>query len=408
MLEFPKDFLWGAATSAYQVEGNNDNCDWWEWEKRYGLKDTSGSACRSYELFTQDFDIAHRLHHNAHRLSVEWSRIEPQEGVFSEEEISHYQEVVRALRERKIIPVVTLHHFTNPLWFSRRGGWQDAKACFYFVRFVEKIVEALSDQVRYWVTINEPMVYVYQSYVLGLWPPQEKSFSLARGVTTKLLNAHVQAYQAIHRLYEQKQSGPVFVGIAKNMQAFVPCISTAVNRCAAAVRDYLYNYELLLKIKKRKAMDFIGVNYYTRNLVEVRGGGMGHFLLDICQEEHSHLPRNTLGWDIYPEGFFQILMKLKSFNLPVFILENGICTLDDAQRWDFVLSHLQSLHRAISEGVPVLGYLYWSLLDNYEWDKGFAPRFGLVEVDYKTQQRTIRESALKFAEVCHTGKVVSL
>jgi len=164
-MEFPKNFLWGAATAAYQVEGNNLNCDWWEWEKRVGLKELSGEACRHYELYRRDFDLARSLNHNAHRLSVEWSRIEPAEGEFDERQIAHYRDVILALRERNIVPLVTLHHFTNPLWFSRLGGWENKKCVFYFSRYLEKLVDALADKVDFWITVNEPLVYAYHSYL---------------------------------------------------------------------------------------------------------------------------------------------------------------------------------------------------------------------------------------------------
>lgn len=162
MLTFPRDFFWGAATSSYQVEGNNSASDWWHWEKRSN-KEPSGQACRQYELYQKDFDIAQSLHHNAHRLSIEWSRIEPVEGQFSYQEISHYIQVIKALRQRGLEPVVTLHHFTNPLWFANKGGWERKDASAYFLRYCQHVIDALSADVRYWVTINEPMVYVYQA-----------------------------------------------------------------------------------------------------------------------------------------------------------------------------------------------------------------------------------------------------
>jgi len=182
MIEFPKDFLWGAATSAYQVEGENSNSDWWEWEKRGRGKEPSGQACRHYELYKEDFDLAKSLNHNTHRLSVEWSRIEPQEGVFSDKELAHYQQVLTALRERNLKPLVTLHHFTNPVWFSRIGGWENKRSIDYFLRYTKRVVEALGNQVEYWMTINEPLVYAYHAYILGVWPPEKKSVFAARRV----------------------------------------------------------------------------------------------------------------------------------------------------------------------------------------------------------------------------------
>jgi len=403
MIEFPKDFFWGAATAAHQVEGNNVNNDWWEWEKRVGLKETSGLACRHYELYQQDFDLARDLGHNAHRLSIEWSRIEPEEGKFSKKELEHYREVILSLKERDIEPIVTLHHFTNPLWFANLGGWQNKLADKYFLRYVERIVEALADQVCFWVTINEPMVYVYHSYVLGVWPPQEKSFLKAKRVTDNLASAHIKAYRLIHRIYKERNLSSPLVSIAKNLQAFEPPDNTLKNKFAAYLRARSFNFAFLNKLVRYKTLDFIGINYYTRSLVAVQGWHLKNLLLDIGKSNQPPLKKNSLGWDIYPQGLYNLLLRLRWYNLPVFILENGICTEDDNLRWEFIREHLENLYLAVREGVRVLGYIYWSLIDNFEWDKGFGPRFGLIEVDYNTYKRTVRESARKFAEVCKTG-----
>ena len=403
MIEFPKDFFWGAATAAHQVEGNNVNNDWWEWEKRVGLKETSGLACRHYELYQQDFDLARDLGHNSHRLSIEWSRIEPEEGKFSKKELEHYREVILSLKERDIEPIVTLHHFTNPLWFANLGGWQNNLAHKYFLRYVERIVEALADQVCFWVTINEPMVYVYHSYVLGVWPPQEKSFLKAKRVTDNLASAHIKAYRLIHRIYKERNLSSPLVSIAKNLQAFEPSDNTLKNKFATYLRARSFNFAFLNKLVRYKTLDFIGINYYTRSLVAVQVWHLKNLLLDIGKSNQPPLKKNSLGWDIYPQGLYNLLLRLRWYNLPVFILENGICTDDDNLRWEFIREHLENLYLAVREGVKVLGYIYWSLIDNFEWDKGFGPRFGLIEVDYNTYKRTVRESARKFAEVCKTG-----
>ena len=405
MMEFPQDFFWGAATSAYQVEGNNINTDWWEWEKRIGLKEASGLACRHYELYKEDFDLARSLNHNCHRLSIEWSRIEHQEGEFSERELEHYRDVILSLKERNLEPIVTLHHFTNPLWFAKKGGWQNNKACDYFLRYVEKAAEALCKDVKYWVTINEPMVYVYHAYLLGLWPPQEKSFSKANKVKENLILSHIKSYNLIHKIYRKESLSPPLISIAKNMQAFLPCTHTLRDRIANYLGDKYYNFDFIERLTRAESLDFIGINYYSRSLVETQGWSFRNLTLDVCNKNHSRLNKNSLGWDIYPQGLYSILLKLKKYGLPIFILENGICTQDDNLRWDFIREHLKNAHLAMSEGVKLLGYIYWSLIDNYEWDKGFGPRFGLIEVDYNTYKRTVRESARKYSLVCKTGEL---
>lgn len=407
MIQFPQDFFWGAATSAYQLEGNNLNSDWWHWEKRAGLKEVSGEACRHYQLYKEDFALAQRLNHNALRLSIEWSRIEPKQGNFSLQELGHYQQVIASLRKAGLEPVVTLNHFTLPYWLAALGGWQNKNAIRYFLRYVEKIVEVLSSQVNYWVTINEPLIYVYYAYILGVWPPQKKSFLKAAMVADNLETSHIQAYRLIRSIYKRKKLPLPLVSIAKNMQAFVPCNTDFRNKVAVYLRDRLFNFCFLERLIRHKSVDFIGINYYSRSLVETTGWGLRNLLVEVCKENHHPLPKNSLGWDSYPQGLYELLVRLKKYSLPVFILENGICVEDDSLRWNFIFSHLENIYLAMQQGVKVLGYLYWSLIDNYEWDKGFSPKFGLAAVDYQTFKRTIRESAWKFAEVCKTGRLCS-
>jgi len=402
MMRFPKDFLWGAATAAYQVEGGNIHADWWRWEKEAG-KENSGQACRHYGLYESDFELAKGLGHNAHRLSIEWSRMEPEEGQFSEEVLRHYVDVILALRARKIEPVVTLHHFTNPVWLADSGGWENKKAVSSFVRYAEFVVRALAKHVRYWITINEPTIYFSHAYLLGVWPPQKKSIWRAKTVKDRLTEAHLQTYCLIHKIYKESNLSSPLVSIAQHMQAFVPCTPTFRNKFAASLRHGWFNLGLIDTFVRHKALDFIGLNYYSRQLVEVEKWGVRNLAMDVCKNNHHPVKKNSLGWDIYPEGLCDLLLKLKKYNLPVMITENGICTSDDALRWEYIAGHLRSVHKAIGQGVPVTGYLYWSLLDNFEWDKGFGPRFGLIDINYETQQRTVRESAVKFCRVCQTG-----
>lgn len=401
---FPEKFLWGSATSSYQVEGGNIYNDWWDWEKKAGLPETSGSACRHYELYKQDFDLAKSLNHNAHRFSIEWSRIEPQENEFSAQEIQHYRDVALALRERGIEPIITLHHFTNPLWFSRRGGWENPACVKYFLRYTEKIVCSLAEHVKFWITINEPIVYAYHSYIMGFWPPQKKSFWASRRVVNHFIQAHNSAYRLIHRIYKQKKLplNPM-VSFAHNMQAFVGCNPEFKNRLSVFLRDKCFNFNFIERLYRSNSLDFIGINYYTRSLVDLENYRFNEVMFGVCRKGHNDLKKNSLGWEIYPQGLYDFLIRLKRFGRGIFILENGICTEDDSLRWEFIQQHLKSVHAAIHNGAHIMGYLYWSLLDNYEWDKGFKPRFGLVEVDYATQRRSIRESAKNFSRVCKNG-----
>jgi len=406
MITFPKGFLWGAATSAYQVEGANANADWWHWEKRAG-KERSGLACRHYKLYKNDFDLAKKLHHNAHRFSIEWSRIEPKEGRFSRKEMQHYLEVILALKKRNIEPIVTLHHFTNPQWFSKSGGWTRPGSVRRYLRYCDFVVSVLARHVRYWITINEPTIYISHAYIFGFWPPQEKSYLKAAVVGENLSWAHVLAYRLIHEIYKREKLDEPQVSFAQSVMAFIPHKKDLKNRLAVFLRDKLYNFGFIDGLIRhnlmRKPMDFIGVNYYSRQVVDLKGLGIRNLAADVCAKHHDACEKNSLGWDIYPKGIYGVLIGLKKYGLPVVITENGICTADDEQRWRYIYEHLKNIHRAMRKGVRVSGYLYWSLLDNFEWDKGFTPRFGLIAVDYQTSKRTVRRSARKFAQVCKTG-----
>ncbi|MFC1594618.1 glycoside hydrolase family 1 protein [Candidatus Omnitrophota bacterium] len=399
MTNFPKDFLWGAATSSHQVEGNNIDNDWWQWEQTGHAHEPSLEACNHYNLYESDFDIARSLHHNAHRLSIEWSRIEPKKDQWNRNALEHYRKVIRALRARNIEPLITLHHFANPLWLSQEGGWLNEKTPFYFERFVEKVIAALGSEVRYWVTINEPMVLAYHSYILGIWPPERKSFNECHKVIKNLIDAHKRAYLKIHDIYARNSWRRPIVGIAKNLQWFTPCnhFPYFFNMVPVILRDTIYNDYFLRKT--RGSFDFIGVNYYARGIVHFSLKNNSGLLGEDCNALHQHSKNlNSLGWIIAPQGLLRMLLKLKPYKVPLIITENGICTHDDTLRWKYIWGHLQQIKRALDLHIPIQGYLYWSLLDNFEWAHGFAPRFGLVEIDYHTLTRTVRLSALHYSQ----------
>jgi len=375
-LEFPKNFFWGAATSAHQVEGGNHN-DWTKWEKTTGHEE-SGSACDHYNRFREDFDIAKSLGQDAHRFSVEWSRIEPEEGKWDEKEIQHYQEVINTLREREIEPFVTLWHWTLPIWVAEQGGWENPKTIEYFSRYVDKIVRSLKS-VAYWITLNEPEIYTMNSYLRGKWPPQKHSLLRYIVVIINLVKAHNAAYKTIHNMSVNAQ-----IGIAKNNSYF--------DGWAATILNYLWSDWFLNKIKNHQ--DFIGLNYYFHN--RIKG-------FKLNQNENKEA--SDMGWEIYPEGIYHVLKDLKKYNKPIYITENGVADAKDIHREKFIKEHLRWTHKAISEGVDVRGYFYWSLLDNFEWNSGFTPRFGLAEMDYKTLERKIRKSAWEYAKIARGNAV---
>lgn len=418
---FPKGFLWGAGTSSHQVEGNNTNNDWWQWEQNLSLEMRSGRACDEWNRFEEDFKIAQSLGFTAYRFSIEWSRIEPSPGQFDSSALEHYRKMIFSLKSKGIEPIVTLNHFTVPLWLVSRGGWLSDESPELFARYAREVTETIGRDVHYWITLNEPAVYMYKGYMVGEWPPGEQSTENAFKVVQNLAMAHVLAYVQIKEAYVQKGWNKPMIGIAQQVILFEPRSAGSLwDWLSARLRDQMINHLFVqaliqgkarifgifsMRLPKAKTLDFIGLNYYTRQYVSNRG-----FLLpDILGEERAvedHFAvKNSLGWEIYPKGLYTLIGKFSKYKLPILISENGICTNDDTERSEFIVEHLQAMARAMKEGSPVIGYLYWSLIDNYEWAEGFAPRFGLIEVDYATQDRKIRESARKYEEIIRSGKL---
>jgi beta-glucosidase len=420
ILNFPPDFLWGTATAAHQVEGGNRNNDWWEWEHLPGkIADgtTSEKACDQYNRFAADFDLIKNFGHNAHRFSLEWSRIEPREGVFSTTEIEHYRQVLVALRERGIEPMVTLHHFTNPLWLSSMGGWENPRVVEYFSRYTKVVAAELGDLVRFWNTINEPTIYAYMGYLEGVAPPGAQNPRLAALVSMNMLRAHGLAY---HILHETSRGKRCEVGIAKHIRITDPLRPRNVlDQAAAKFSDFIMNQWFLEAVETGRpawpvgmgqkvqllanTQDFIGLNYYSREMIRCNPFNVRSFFIENITLPGS--PINDLGWEIYPEGFYRVLMRLKKYGKPIYVTENGIPAINDAQRCEYLKEHLIQLHRAIQQGVDVRGYFHWSLLDNFEWEEGLTPRFGLVAVNYDTQERTPRQSCRIYGKIASENKL---
>lgn len=412
---FPPGFLWGAATSSHQVEGHNRWNDWWTAECAGTLPHASGAACDHYERYEQDFDLAQSWGHKAHRLSLEWSRIEPVEGTWSAAAIDHYRDVIGSLKQRDLEPVVTLHHFTNPAWFTQRGGWLRRDSVTLFTRYVAYVMQQLGAEVTYWLTINEPTVYVMQGYVNGEWPPFVRgAWGQAIRVCHHMARAHVAAYRIIHRHHPEAQ-----VGFAHSAPWVMPCrADRGWDRMAATLRDCILNRAFFWlmgnPIRGRHApaahLDFLGINYYMRTLIRSAGWGLSSVLGRACHEAH-HTNQGVLSdidWEVYPAGLRAVLNKFARLGVPLLITENGIATTDEALRCEFLKRHLTTLSETIeNDRVPVLGYLYWSLLDNFEWYEGFRPRFGLAAVDYATQQRVPRPCAALYAQVCQSNRLPS-
>jgi len=382
------DFLWGAATSAHQVEGNNLHSDWWKWEKETPETVHSGAAADQYNRFAEDFRLAKDLGHTAHRLSLEWSRLEVEPGKWNERAIAHYREVLTALRKAGLSSFVTLHHFTNPQWFSARGGWLNRDAPMHFRRYSAMAADRFGDLVDYWVTINEPMVFATQSYWRKRWPPQMGSYFALRSVINHLASAHELAYQELHAHTPDAQ-----VGVAKHVVAYVPSENaTWTGRQVAALQDSWFNHQFFTKTPD--SHDFIGVNYYFHQ----RPQSVSLFPPTVHKQEWQG-PVSDMGWPIWAEGLGHALRSMSRYRKPLFVTENGLADAVDSRRPDFIRDHLRAVEKVQQEGVDVRGYLHWSLLDNFEWDHGFKPRFGLVAVDYETQERKPRPSAYVYKAI---------
>lgn len=406
---FPKGFFWGSATSSHQVEGGTDN-QWSAWEKRnagrlaahakmywqvwqqerfsemHAPKNyLSGEASDQYRRYKEDIALAASLGHTAYRFSIEWSRIQPQEGAWNEEAVEHYRDVVRTLRTYHMEPFVTLWHWTVPHWFARRGDWQHKNAPQDFAAFAGRFAAALPD-VRFWMTLNEPMVYAGQSYLKGAWPPQYKNPVRWFRVVQNLIRGHNAASAAIKAALPSAQ-----VGIAKNNAVFAPLAPTFLSRPFAALPRFLWN-AIFLK-HTAPALDFIGLNYYMRP-------GIRFFHV-----QDASVPRSDLGWELHPAAIRQALRELAPYHKPVYITESGLADADDHLRPWYLLETLKAVRAAMDDGVDVQGYFHWSLLDNMEWDKGRWPRFGLVAVDYATQKRTPRHSAYLYRDIIYAGGI---
>lgn len=402
-------FYWGSATASHQVEGGTKN-DWSAWELQNAERLVreakrnwepwqqekfpemfspenyiSGRACDHYHRYEEDFDLAKQGGQNAYRFSIEWSRVEPEEGIFDEKELHHYMHVVRALRARGLEPFITLWHWTLPVWLAEKGGVLAPDFPLYFSRYAEKMANALGKDVIFWITLNEPDVMTSHAYLRGVWPPQQKNrihFFLANNA---LVNAHKKAFESIKKTLPHAK-----IGIAKHNVAFVMKRKTWINRLLKRTGQYLWNDWWLYRIQRYQ--DFIGLNHYNRNVI------------DNGFSKNENARKTDFGWEFFPQSLFQALIDLRKFKKPIYVTENGIADASepDDKRVEFLREATTALFEAKREGADVRGYFYWSLLDNFEWDKGFWLRFGLVAIDRATLKRTPRKSFWEYKKIIET------
>ncbi len=419
-LKVPSGFLWGSATSAHQAEGYCYNNNWFLFENekdengkpRIKEGQKAGIAADHWNRYKEDIQLMKSLGLNAYRFSIEWSKVEPEEGKFDEAVLDHYEKVIDELKANKIEPMVTLHHFTNPIWFEKQGAFTKENSPKKFARYVAKVYKRLSKKVTYWCTINEPTVYAFNGYFFGEFPPAEKNMDKAAMVFKNILIAHTEAYLVIKRFNPDAK-----VGIATAIYAFDPFtwwnLADIVGAYYAnrnmneVVLNYIKNgkfdfyFPTISKLEYESdvinSFDFIGVNYYTRFLIR-----FNPFNKESYQEVKQTFAEYTtdMAWEIYPEGLYRVLKKVSSFtNKPIFITENGIADDGDTKRASFIRNHLLVMNKAIAEGMNIKGYFYWTLMDNFEWAQGFTKHFGLYKVDFNTQERTLREGSKAYPEM---------
>ncbi|MBK9006744.1 MAG: glycoside hydrolase family 1 protein [Anaerolineae bacterium] len=414
---FPRGFLWGTATAAHQVEGNNTNNQWWKWEQDGHTDGTSGLACDWWGgRWREDFDRAAEGGQNAHRFSVEWSRIQPTPDTWDEDALERYRAMLRGLRERGMTPMVTLHHFSDPLWLAEHGGWETDAVLPLFEKFVRKTVEALKEYCTVWCTINEPNGYALNGYVggglSGNWPPGKNSLRLAVHVLSNLVRAHVVGYHAIHQIQPEAR-----VGFAQNYRSFVPHHSwSPVDRLLTKNADNLVNKTFPMPLangtmrtplgtiripEARGAQDYYGFNYYSRNRVTFDLRRPETFFSNGFFADNSDFSDKKFLVN-EPDGMFEGLKWIvRTFpNLPIIISENGFPDADDKVRPRYMAQHIHQMWRAVNFNWPIKGYFHWTLVDNFEWDQGWTLRFGLWGLDLETQKRIKRPSADLYAEIC--------
>ena len=412
-IQFPKGFLWGTATAAHQVEGNNTNNNWAVWEAQPNkIKNghRSGIACDWWGgRWREDLDRAAAAGQNTHRFSIEWSRIQPAPDQWDSEAVAFYREMIKGMLERGLKPMLTLHHFTDPIWIGERGGWENPETPKIFAIFVARIVDELKDLVEDWVTINEPNVVAYSGYLTGDFPPGKQDMKAAFAVMGNLIKGHALAYHAIHSAQKNANAG-----LAINYRSFHPATSNPLDAWSAKMQSRLFNDTFARAAVDGKVrlpfgnqyipeavatQDFLGLNYYTRDQVSFDLTRPGQFFGRNFYRADAE--RSTTGFLANePLGFREALKWAVGYEKPVYITENGFEDDTDTVRPRYLAEHIHQLWHYVNFNSSIKGYYHWSLVDNFEWERGWTQRFGLWGLDTQTQARVERGSVGFFAQIC--------
>jgi beta-glucosidase len=374
---FPDGFLWGVASAAHQIEGGNWNNDWWAFEHQANTpcKEPSGDCCDSYHRYADDIALVHDLGLGAYRFSIEWSRIEPEDGEFSNAALDYYRRVLAECRERDVAPVVTFHHFSTPRWMAEHGGWESSEVVDRFTRFCERAVARLGDLIEIACTINEPNIVSLMGYMVGAFPPGRRDIAAYSTVNENLKAAHRRAYDAL-------KAGPGDFPVGS-------CIAMgdwwAEEGGEEALERTRYMHEGQ-HLEAARGDDFVGVQAYSRTRLTAKGLPLGP------EEGVEAVP--SMGYEYWPQALEVAIRHAADVaQVPIYVTENGLGHDDDAKRIAYVEDALKGVGRCLDDGLDVRGYFYWSLLDNFEWVLGYVPRFGLVSVDRQTFVRTPKHSA---------------
>ena len=399
------NFLWGVATSAFQLEGS-PYADWASWDDILSQKP---AVTNHYNLYRTDLELLRDLGVNAYRFSLEWSRIQPRENAWDNQAVAHYQEIIDILIKSCIEPMVTIHHFTHPLWFIKKYPWHLDTSIDKFMTFVEKIVLSLRG-VKYWITFNEPYVLILGGYFEGCTPPGKRDASLGIEALKNVLTCHGKAYDVIHSAIPQ-----AMVSVAHNMAALAPWRRwNPLDLMLARVARHFYNHSLLealhsgrlmikfpfkkereIAVPLKDKLDFFGVNYYTRT--HMRFNPFRKMGVEMRHRDIDGYGLTDMGWEIHPRGLERVLRYASRLNVPLIITENGIATRDSEKKIRFMKRHVDIIEKCMKEGMDIRGYFYWSLIDNYEWLQGLDARFGLYKVDFETLERKPTNAAAYYS-----------
>lgn len=407
-----KDFLWGAATSAFQIEGNVEN-DFTDWEGKGKFKSNDSdpryeNGSNHWNMWESDFEYLKELNLNSYRFSIEWARIEPERNKYSQEAISKYHEMIDKLISLGIEPVITLHHFTHPSWFHALSPWTDESSVEIFTKFAHKMIEEFAHKIKYWITFNEPQVWALAAYGDAKFPPGQKDLYKVMDVINHILYAHIRIYDMLKEV-----DTDIMVGIAKHFIVFKEARNWFFDRTLAQRLNHFFNtliieafksntlafhFPFLLKytsyIPLDDKIDFWGINYYYRLHAKFKVNYKNP--MELFAKE----PATDMGWEIYPKGLKKFIKYIASTNKKIIITENGIATEDEKLRIKFIKKHLKIVKSQMRKKKALIGYFYWSLLDNYEWLEGKSKRFGLIHVDYENKfKRTLKPAATTYAKL---------